>query len=62
MNFIWMYPIITILFYIAMAWIIYRAIKRMAKTWIKEALIEYEKDMRKENIMRKVEDVRNKYR
>jgi len=52
----------SIAIYVLIAPMAYRLIKKMAKTWIKEVLKEYNSTRRQEDIMRHVDHVRNKYR
>ena len=47
--------------YAGIAYFVYRIIKRQAKSWIKEAITEYEKDNQFKETMRRVEATRRKY-
>jgi large-conductance mechanosensitive channel len=53
--------IINWIFFLAIGFTLYRFIKKMAKTWIKESIKEYDKDKREQDAFHRVDSVRNKY-
>ena len=60
----WSIVISTILnwiFLLTIGVVLYRFIKKMAKTWIKEAIVEYDKDKRDQDALHRIDSVRNKY-
>jgi len=52
---------IDIIFWIIAIYVIYRVIKHFVKKFVHEALHEHEEKMKKENIMRQVNETRAKY-